>query len=149
LGDNHTVNKYEKSGIYKITCQSCQKVYIGQTGRNLKTRFKEHIRSIRYKKDDSAYAQHILNRGHQYGPIEQVMEVAEQARKGGLMNIKESYYTDKFEQRKELIEEQKRKKEKGKDNKSLLFKIAIEIGKYTNRNDVGEKKMGINTQQSV
>jgi hypothetical protein len=25
LGDNHTVNKYEKSGIYKMTCQSCQK----------------------------------------------------------------------------------------------------------------------------
>jgi hypothetical protein len=107
------------------------KVYIGQTGRNLKTRFKEHIRSIRYNKDESTYAQHILNRGHQYGPIEQVMEVVEQAQKGGLMNIKESYYIHKFKRRKELIEEQKSKKEKGKDNQSLLFEIAIEIGKYT------------------
>jgi hypothetical protein len=34
---------YEQSGRYKTTCQSCHKVYIGQTGRNLTTRYKEHI----------------------------------------------------------------------------------------------------------
>jgi hypothetical protein len=58
----------------------------------LKTRFKEHIRNIRFNKDESACAQHILNQEHQYGPIEQIMEIIEQARKGNLMNIKESYY---------------------------------------------------------
>jgi dsDNA-specific endonuclease/ATPase MutS2 len=137
------VNKYDKSGIYKITCQSCQKVYIGQTGRNLKTRFKEHIRSIRFNKDESAYAQHILNRGHQYGPIEQVMEIVEQARKGGLMNIKEIYHIHNFERRKEVIEEQRNKTENGKDNRSLLFEIAIEIDKYTDRSrsKVGDKRV--------
>jgi hypothetical protein len=79
LGNNYAINKYDKSGIYKLTCQTCQKVYISQTGRNLNTRFKEHIRNIRFNKDESAYAQHILNRGHQYGPIEEVMEIVEQA----------------------------------------------------------------------
>jgi hypothetical protein len=69
------------------------------------------------------------------------MEIVGQARKGGLMNIKESYYIHKFERRKELIEEQKNKKEKGKDNQSLLFEIAIEIGKYTGRNDVRDKRV--------
>jgi hypothetical protein len=57
---------YEQCGIYKLTCQSCHKVYIGQTGRSLKTRYKEHLRSIKNNKDDSAFAQHILNKGHQY-----------------------------------------------------------------------------------
>jgi hypothetical protein len=50
-------------------------VYIGQTGRNLNTRYKEHIRSIRCNKEDSAFAQHILNTGHQYGPVEQIIEL--------------------------------------------------------------------------
>jgi len=34
----------KKSGIYKITCKTCRKVYVGQTSRNLKSRFQEHIR---------------------------------------------------------------------------------------------------------
>jgi hypothetical protein len=135
----YTVNKYDKSGIYKITCQSRQKVYIGQTGRNFKTRFKEHIRNIRFNKDESAYAQHILNQGHQYGPIEKIMEIIEQARKGNLMNIKESYYIYKYEQTEDLIEQNK--KEKEKDNQSLLFEIAIGAGTYTRRNDIDNRRV--------
>jgi hypothetical protein len=110
LGKNYAINKYDKGGIYKLTCQTSQKVYIGQTGRNLNTRVKEHIRNIRFNKDESAYAQHILNRRHQYGPIEQEMETVEQARNGGLMNVKENYYIYEFERRKELIEEQQKNK---------------------------------------
>jgi hypothetical protein len=56
-----------------------RKLYTGQMGRNLKTRLKEHIRNIRFNKDESAYGQHILNQGHQYGPIEQIMQIIEQA----------------------------------------------------------------------
>jgi hypothetical protein len=33
----------EKYGLYKLKCVSCCGVYLGQTGRNFKTRFKEHI----------------------------------------------------------------------------------------------------------
>ena len=32
----------EKSGVYKLSCDSCPAVYIGQTGRKLKTRVSEH-----------------------------------------------------------------------------------------------------------
>jgi hypothetical protein len=150
LGNNYEINKYNKSGIYKLTCQTCQKVYIGQKGRNLNTRFKEHIRNICFNKDKSAYAQHILNRGHQYGPIEQVMKIVEQARKGGLMNIKENYYIYKFERRKELIEEQeKNKKEKGKDNQSFPFDIVIKMDNCTQRNDVGGRRIYKQTTQPV
>jgi hypothetical protein len=56
LDEKHKTNPYEQSGIYKLTCQSCHKMYIGQTGRKLTTRYKEHIRNIRFKKDESAFA---------------------------------------------------------------------------------------------
>jgi hypothetical protein len=40
-------NKYTKSGIYKINCSDCNRYYIGQTGRNFQTRFKEHIQALK------------------------------------------------------------------------------------------------------
>jgi hypothetical protein len=61
--------------MYKLTCHSCHNVHVGQMGRNLITRYKEHIRNIRLNKDESAFAQHILNQGHQYGPMEQIMKL--------------------------------------------------------------------------
>jgi hypothetical protein len=42
-----TPNKFEQCGVYKLNCNSCHKAYIGQTGRNFKTRFKEHIQDIK------------------------------------------------------------------------------------------------------
>ena len=33
----------DRQGVYKLTC-TCQYSYIGQTGRKIKTRFREHIR---------------------------------------------------------------------------------------------------------
>jgi hypothetical protein len=75
-----------------MTCQSCRKVYIGQTGRTLTTRYKEHIRNIRFNTEEPAFAQHTLGKIHQYAPREQIMEMIEYARKGNIMNIKENYY---------------------------------------------------------
>jgi hypothetical protein len=60
-------------------------------GRNLKTRYKEHLRNIKNNKDESAIAQYILNMCHQYGPMEEIMEMVEGAKKGRMMNIKEDY----------------------------------------------------------
>jgi hypothetical protein len=57
------------------------------------------------------------------------------------MNIKESYYIYKYKQMKELIEEQKNKKEKDIDNQSLLFEIAIGAGTYTRRNGVDNRRV--------
>ncbi|XP_058446374.1 uncharacterized protein LOC131427320 [Malaya genurostris] len=36
----------KKSGVYKISCPHCDKIYIGQTKRTLDIRFKEHISEI-------------------------------------------------------------------------------------------------------
>jgi hypothetical protein len=83
----------------------------------------EHIRNIRFNKEESAFAQHILNKGHQYRPMEQIMELIKYARKGNIMNIKENYYIYKFKQFKELTEEQKSTKEN--DNQITMFDIAL------------------------
>jgi len=40
-------NAIPSSGIYKLTCNTCQGVYIGQTGRSTDARYKGHIRYIR------------------------------------------------------------------------------------------------------
>ena len=36
-----------KSGVYQINCKECDKIYIGKTKMNLKTRTKEHFRNIK------------------------------------------------------------------------------------------------------
>ena len=59
----------DKAGVmYKIPCSSCPKVYIGQTGRTLGQRVKEHQRSVRDKKiTTSAYSRTFrknINRTH-------------------------------------------------------------------------------------
>jgi hypothetical protein len=105
LGDTHSTNTYEQSGINKMTCQSCHKVYIRQTGRNLRTRYKDHVRNIMFNKGESAFAQHILGQWHQYWPIEQIMEMIKYARKGNIINIKVNYYIYQFKQLNELVEE--------------------------------------------
>jgi hypothetical protein len=51
-------------GIYRIPCE-CSKVYIGQTGRTIETRCKEHMRHIHPgHPDKSAVAEHSIEAGH-------------------------------------------------------------------------------------
>jgi hypothetical protein len=46
---------------------------MGQTSRDLKQRYKEHIRLFNSNNPQSAFAQHILNNRHEYGTINEVM----------------------------------------------------------------------------
>ena len=51
-------------GVYRIPCQ-CGKVYIGETGRTIETRIKEHRRCIRlFHPEKSALADHSLSEDH-------------------------------------------------------------------------------------
>jgi hypothetical protein len=51
-------------GVYSIPCE-CGQDYIGQTGRSIDTRIKEHHRHIRLAHPDkSAVAEHSISRGH-------------------------------------------------------------------------------------
>jgi hypothetical protein len=66
---NNTTDQYTKSGIYKLTCSTCNCSYVGQIGRTLRQRYLEHVRCIRNNDPKSAYATHILNNMHEYGNI--------------------------------------------------------------------------------
>ena len=51
--------------VYEIPCQDCEESYIGQTGRTLDHRIKEHKRGYTYAGNiTSAVAEHSVNLGH-------------------------------------------------------------------------------------
>lgn len=52
------------SGVYKVTCE-CKKVYVGQSGRSVKIRTKEHFSCAkRNKKGMSSLSDHLINTRH-------------------------------------------------------------------------------------
>jgi hypothetical protein len=89
---NRDPDKYNHSGIYELKCNSCQLKYIGQTGRNFRTRYREHIHAIHSNKTTSKYAQHILDTGHAYGTLENTFNVLHFLNKGPQMNSLERFY---------------------------------------------------------
>jgi hypothetical protein len=54
----HKSDNTNPSGIYEIKCNMA---YVGQSGRPITTRHREHTRYIRTNNPNSAYAMHILN----------------------------------------------------------------------------------------
>jgi hypothetical protein len=83
---------YNNSGIYLLSCNDCPLQYVGQTGRNFKTTYKEHIQAIRNNKPNSKYAQHILDTQHTYSTIENTMRTLQIQKKGQVMNTLERYH---------------------------------------------------------
>jgi hypothetical protein len=59
-----TENIYNNSGIYQLKCLDCPKMYIGQTGRTFKPRYKEHLQATRNNRPDTGYSCHILDSVH-------------------------------------------------------------------------------------
>jgi hypothetical protein len=79
-------------GVYKLKFSDCHLQYIGQTGCSFLTRYKEHIRAIKYNKESSGYAQHILNTGHSYGKTEDIMDIIKIENKGKHLDTLEKYH---------------------------------------------------------
>jgi hypothetical protein len=86
-----TTNKYELSGVYQLKCGECPHIYIGQTGRPFKTRYKEHIREIKNNGENSKFALHIQNTGHKCTNMEETLDVLHVQHKGRMVNTLESY----------------------------------------------------------
>ena len=61
-----SVPSSNKSGVvYQIPCANCNKSYIGQTGRNLSQRIKEHQKAVAtFNTDTSALTEHVLSKDH-------------------------------------------------------------------------------------
>jgi len=100
-------SSHEKSGIYKITCKTCHKSYVGQTNRNLNLGFREHVRYIKNNDPRSAYALHIFNCRQEYENINDTMTFLKQINRPSLLLPYEQMYIQIFHRNNELIPEQR------------------------------------------
>jgi len=98
---------HDKSGIYKLICKTCNKENIGQTSRNLTLTYKEHIRYIKNNDPQSAYALHILQNRHEYGPLEDIMTLIKPIRNANLLIPYEQLLIQTTHKEGNLISEQK------------------------------------------
>jgi hypothetical protein len=99
-------NQQNPSGIYSLKCNTCNKKYVGQTGRDIDTRYTEHIRYIRTNNPQSAYGTHILQNRHEYGPKNETLKLLKACNKGTQMNCWETMNMQQLYQREILIGEQ-------------------------------------------
>ena len=74
------------SGIYKLTCNICKMLCIGQNSRKLNQRYQEHLRYVRNNDPQSAYAQHILQNLNEYGSVTDTMSLLKPTHKMSTMN---------------------------------------------------------------
>ena len=57
-------NKDKSGVVYALDCESCVSIYVGETGRQVKDRMKEHQNDILKKKPASKVYQHTAETGH-------------------------------------------------------------------------------------
>jgi hypothetical protein len=113
------VDKYSKSGVYSLRCLSCDQNYIGQSGRSFKIRYDEHIRDIRFNKDKSKYASKMLQFSHEYGTIDNTLEISKIVNKGNLLDVIERFHIYKTNKVKQIVNEQY------VDDQNVLFEILL------------------------
>lgn len=78
------IDMLERSGVYKIQCGVCSSIYIGQTGRKLGQRYKEHFR----KSQASEFRSHLEKAHHHSG--EHTVSLVHTQRKGKSLNVLEA-----------------------------------------------------------
>ena len=81
------------------------KSYIGQTSRNLKSRFQEHTRYIKNNDPRSAYPLHILKCRHEYGNINDTMTLLKSIDRPSLLLPHEQMYIQLFHHNNHIIPE--------------------------------------------
>jgi hypothetical protein len=81
-------------------------VYVGQSGRAIGFRFKEHIRYIRSNNSTSAYAAHLLENRHEYGTKENTLQLLKPCHKEKHMDCWEALYMQTLHHKQVLIGEQ-------------------------------------------
>ena len=54
----------QNSAVYSIPCDTCKKVYIGETYRGMDKRVKEHKADIRHVRSTTGLAKHIFEYSH-------------------------------------------------------------------------------------
>jgi hypothetical protein len=85
-------NKYDGNGVYQLECPTCNKKYIGQNGLPFRVRFREHYNDYEYANNKSKFAQHVIDEGHTFGPLNDIMKIVHFAEKGRILDTLERFY---------------------------------------------------------
>nr|XP_022905290.1 uncharacterized protein LOC111417295 [Onthophagus taurus]XP_022905291.1 uncharacterized protein LOC111417295 [Onthophagus taurus]XP_022905292.1 uncharacterized protein LOC111417295 [Onthophagus taurus] len=87
--NKHIFDDKLKSGIYKLNCNDCDSFYIGQTGRNISTRFKEHL-----NKENSTFYKHLKEHKHKTDISK--IKLLKHLNKSRKMDLFEEYYIKSY-----------------------------------------------------
>ena len=55
-------------------------------------RFHEHYNDYKYANNKSKFAQHVLDEGHSFGPMTNIMDIIHIEKKGRMLDTLEKYY---------------------------------------------------------
>ena len=72
---NTDIDKYNKTGIYKLNCSDCNSFYIGQTGRSFYSRYSENLKALSSNNIHFTFATHIHTKNHSYTNIDTNLEI--------------------------------------------------------------------------
>jgi len=103
--------EHEKSAIYKLTCNTCQRSYIGQTTRNLKSRLQGTHVTLKKTNPIHPYALHSLHCRHEYGNISDTMKLLKYVNTPSLLLPYEEMCVQLFHHNNQLIPEQNSNKQ--------------------------------------
>jgi hypothetical protein len=117
--NDHSIPHHNKWGIYQLTCNSCNLLYVGQTSRSLRILFQQHIRYIWNNNPQSAFAQHILHNQHKYGEMNNILSLLKPLSNPNILNPYEKYYIQSLHQEGKLIPE------RNPGDPNPLFKKAV------------------------
>ena len=67
-------------------------MYTGQTGRPFRVRYREHYNDFKYSNNRSTFAQHFINEGHSFGPMDEILNIIHYERKGKMLDTLENFY---------------------------------------------------------
>lgn len=87
----------KKSGVYRIGCDNCNCIYIGETGRAVETRIQEHR-----KNNSSNFYQHLLSTGHKSTNNDNV-KVIHNYHKSAKLKLLEAYEIEKHKKDNNII----------------------------------------------
>ena len=63
---SNTPKSVSQSGVYRVNCNNCDKFYIGETGRSLTTRIREHKNDfVKHNLNNAMYV-HAINNDHSF-----------------------------------------------------------------------------------
>lgn len=93
-----------KSGVYLLECGSCDKIYIGQTGRAFHIRIGDHTKNYEKKKEKSNYAFHLVEENHIVNDKFKTLHVCD---KGKKLDFLESMEINRYKNKGILLNDQK------------------------------------------